>query len=79
MSEDQILKKYNWKNQIQNTPFDAQNTHLDGLTRDLEFRSTRVLKVIGTKHKKYLMLIFNPKAKNPHKKVEQNLEKKSFR
>jgi hypothetical protein len=22
------------------------------------------------------MLIFNPKAKNPHKKVEQNLEKK---
>ena len=78
MSEDQIWKKKNnWKNQIQNTLFDAQNNRPDGLTRDLKLRPTHVSKVIGTKHEKYFMFIFNSKAKILIKKVEWNLKKKT--
>jgi len=65
VSEDNIRKKENnLKNQ--NTPYDAQNVQTVGLTRDLGdlgFRPAWVSKVIGKKHKKYVMLIFNSKAK----------------
>ena len=63
----------------QNTSFDAQNTQLNGLTRDpgdSRLRLACISKVIRIKHVKYLILIFNSKEKILIKTITLNKAKK---